>query len=82
MQSCASHVRRLATSAESGPPHTHTPPIHTLCICHLQSTGAMWTCRTQVAGVAGRLAAYEELEEPSMGAEDFSFLAGIYYLQR
>lgn len=42
----------------------------------------MWTCRTQVAGVAGRLAAYEELEEPSMGAEDFSFLAGIYYLQR
>lgn len=50
------------------------PPTHTL---HMPSTGAIWTCRAQVAGVAGRLAAYEELEEPSMGAEDFSFLAGI-----
>ncbi len=29
----------------------------------------------QVAGVAGKLATFEELEEPTMGAEDFSFLA-------
>lgn len=41
------------------------------------STGNLSFVQAQVRNVAAQLATFEPLAEPSMAAEDFSFLAGM-----